>query len=141
MRRLLLAICLLILCWAPLGAQPSITTKTIADGSLGHIYHQELLCVAAPPSQWSVAPGSQGLPPGLHLSTGPNSLGVIDGLPTTPGDYSFTLQIRDSTGGTAQKAFSITIAAITVLGYIPTAVFMTPYSGQLAAIGGSGGPY
>jgi hypothetical protein len=50
--------------------------------------------------------------------------------------------VRDSTQATAEQQFSITIAAITVTTfYLPTTVIAVPYSVQLTATGGSGGPY
>ena len=65
-----------------------------------------------PPYKWSLAAGSNPLPPGLKLS----SKGVIKGKATTAGVYSITVQIIDKktkakppTQNTATATLSITI--------------------------------
>jgi len=142
MRRSLLAISLLSFGFSPLLAQISITTKSLPNGSLSSLYYQELHYAAVlPATQWSVVLGTGSLPPGLVLSTAASSIGLLDGIPTTPGEYTFTLQVQETTGAMAQQAYSITIAAITVNTYLPTNVVLSPYSAQLTATGGSGGPY
>ena len=142
MRRALLSISLSSFGFSPLLAQISITTKSLPNGSLNSLYYQELHYAAVlPATQWSVVPSTGSLPPGLVLSSAANSIGVLDGFPTTPGEYTFTLQVQDTTGATAQQTYSITIAAITVNTYLPTNVVFSPYSAQLTAVGGSGGPY
>lgn len=50
------------------------------------------------------------LPPGLALNP---ETGVISGVPTTPGTYSFTLRVRDSQGLLRDIPSSITVAAYT----------------------------
>jgi hypothetical protein len=52
-----------------------------------------------PPLTWTLLPGST-LPTGLTLS----SDGVISGTPSGSGDFSFTIQVQDSTAGTPQTA-------------------------------------
>ena len=55
--------------------------------------------------------------PGYTFSTGANiptgmtfsSNGTLTGTPATPGTYSFTVTVKDTSGATASKAFSITI--------------------------------
>ncbi len=58
------------------------------------------------PYAWSISAGS--LPPGITLTA---STGVLSGTPTTAGAAAFTVKVTDSTGTTATKATSITIAA------------------------------
>src|ERR1700688_2977797 len=54
---------------------------------------------AVAPYSWQLAPGSSPLPPGFNpLSMG----GVISGIPTKAGNYSFTVQVQDSTSPTPQ---------------------------------------
>jgi uncharacterized protein (TIGR03437 family) len=57
-----------------------------------------------PYSGWVVTSGS--LPPGLSLSSAD---GVLSGTPSETGDYSFTVQVSDSTGVTTSKAFHLTV--------------------------------
>lgn len=45
--------------------------------------------------------------PGLTMS----SAGVISGMPTTAGTYTFTVTVTDANGYTGSQSFSITIAA------------------------------
>jgi hypothetical protein len=47
------------------------------------------------------------LPPGLHL---PKRENTISGTPTTAGTFTFTVQVTDEQGATADKAFTITIS-------------------------------
>jgi uncharacterized repeat protein (TIGR01451 family) len=61
--------------------------------------------IDATPFTWTIDSGT--LPPGLSLSSG----GAITGTPTAPGTYNFTMKVVDSTGLTATRAQTITIAA------------------------------
>jgi hypothetical protein len=61
-----------------------------------------------PPLTWTLLPGST-LPTGLTLS----SDGVISGTPSGSGDFTFEIQVTDSTAGTPQTAtqtFSLSVA-------------------------------
>ena len=55
---------------------------------------------------WTVTSGS--LPPGLALNT---AYGVIAGMPTTAGTYSFTVQAAN-TSGSNSKVFSLTVNGV-----------------------------
>ena len=59
-----------------------------------------------PPYRWSLSSGS--LPPGLALGS---TTGVINGIPTTPGSFSFTMRVTDSAqpSATATKALAMTV--------------------------------
>lgn len=59
------------------------------------------------PYAWSLAPGSATLPPGLSLSAD----GQLAGTPTTAGAYPFTLRVTDLRAVSADKAFSLAVAA------------------------------
>src|ERR1700722_2969413 len=133
-----LAIFAFALSLSPLFGQISIITTSLPPGSLNEVYYAELMSYGSQPFQWSIVPGSGSLPPGLSLPAS----GQLGGTPTSAGSFSFTVAVRDATGATAQQPFSITIAAITVTTfYLPTSVVFNPYSVQLTASGGSGGPY
>ena len=95
-----------------------------------------------PPFTWT---NTQQLPPGLSLS----SAGVLSGIPTTTGLYSFTIQITDSTTAAYSTTFGMTIASqpVTVttihapppsdvnLSYPPSGATAQPY---FSASGGAG---
>jgi len=56
----------------------------------GFFYSQQLLACCVPTQEWSLIGGS--LPPGVSLS----STGLLQGTPTTPGTYTFLLQVVDA---------------------------------------------
>lgn len=79
------------------------------------------------------------LPPGLTPSSAP-SIMYLDGTPTTPGNYTFTLNAVDRNGNTSSKTFTISIIGITNIDSITPAMEHTAYSYQFVALGGTG-PY
>jgi hypothetical protein len=58
-----------------------------------------------PPYSFSLAPGSDPLPPGLFLS----GTGLIFGTPTNSGTFSFTVRVTDQTPANADASFSIVV--------------------------------
>lgn len=58
-----------------------------------------------PPYAWSLASGSDPLPPGLELA----ATGVISGTPTVPGFYEFIIRVTDGQGRTLDRGFSIRV--------------------------------
>lgn len=84
---------------------PTITTPSpLPAGTVGTAYNQTLAATGGtPPLSWSVTVGTP--PAGLTLS----SAGAISGTPTTAGTSNFTVQATG--GGTATKAFALTINA------------------------------
>jgi hypothetical protein len=96
---------------------PVIQPTTLPDGTAGAGYSQTLAASEGTPAykQWSVSSGT--LPPGLSLDP---ATGVISGTPTQPGNYTFTVQVTDSSdsilyseGRTATAPESIIIQAAT----------------------------
>jgi hypothetical protein len=101
----------------------AVTTTSLPNGSVWSkaqkvVYSTTLSATGGnPPYKWSMAPGSNPLPPGLKLV---KSTGVITGKATTPGTYFFTVQVVDTktpkskghpaTQNTAAAQLSITIA-------------------------------
>ncbi len=68
----------------------NLLADSLPDGQVGAAYDAALEASGgAPPHAWSVASGA--LPPGLSIS-GAN----ISGMPTTPGQFAFTLQVSDA---------------------------------------------
>src|SRR6202522_2833943 len=136
MRRCSLAICLLTLPFSLLPAQINIGPQFLPGGSVNSPYAVQLLPGEAPQYQWSIASGT--LPPGLSLS----ATGAITGVPTAAGNFSFLVSVHNGTQGTGEQSLSISIAGLTVTTfYLPTSIIGQSYSVQLAATGGSGGPY
>ncbi len=83
---------------------------TLPAALVGTSYSTTLQAVGGKaPLAWTLAPGSA-LPAGLTLSSG----GVISGIPSGSGSFTFTAQVSDSTPGTPQTAtqtFSLSVNA------------------------------
>jgi hypothetical protein len=73
------------------------------------------------------------LPSGLELDT---ALGVITGIPTVAGDYSFTIGVTDALGSNVTQKYTISPPIITTPGYLPRATINVPYSTAIATQGG-----
>ena len=92
-----------------------------------------------PPFTWSKLSGN--LPPGLSLNT---TSGQISGTPTTPGVFSFTPQVVDSSippqTATTLAPLSISVSAPPPLqitpSVLPVGFVATPYSTSVQATGG-----
>ena len=81
---------------------PVITTTSLSNGTIGETYSEHLFATGTYPITWSVASGA--LPAGLSLSTG----GIISGVPTATGTFTFTVKAENSAGA-ATKSLSIAI--------------------------------
>jgi hypothetical protein len=78
------------------GGAVQITSLSLVEGIVGRSYKQILSATGGrAPYQWQIVSGS--LPQGLSMSTG----GVIEGVPTRTGFYSFSLQVYDVTSNPA----------------------------------------
>lgn len=85
-----------------------ITTSSLSSGTVGTSYSAQLNAAGgSTPYAWSIASGA--LPSGLSLS----SSGAISGTPDTSGTSSFTAEVKDSSGSTAQKGLSIGVNSTT----------------------------
>src|SRR5262245_34133646 len=109
-----------------------ITTSSLPAGTMGVAYSATLTATGGGlPYSWSLAFGA--LPPGLGLS----SAGVISGMPTFAGTWTFTVRVRDVFSQTAMKAFSITVQlpppSITTASPLPPGTATLFYSQALAA--------
>ncbi|MEK6302789.1 MAG: putative Ig domain-containing protein, partial [Acidobacteriota bacterium] len=127
---------------APAPTSVTITTgSALPGGTVGTSYSQSLTASGGTaPYTWSVVGGS--LPAGVTLSSG----GLLSGNPQAAGTFNFTVKANDSAAGSAQKAFSITIApaptsvTITTGSALPGGTVGTSYSQSLTASGGTA-PY
>lgn len=124
-----------------------ITTSTLPAADLDYPYSVELKAAGGvPPYAWQPM---QALPPGLSLG----STGVIQGTPTTLGDFPLTIRVLDvrTPPGYAARDFVLTvrIAPLEIIGgeqeinlfvtkmlTTPILVPILPYSTQLQARGG-----
>jgi hypothetical protein len=84
----------------------TITTTTLPSGRFGDAYSQTLVASGGtPPYTWTVGAG---LPPGITLS----STGTLSGSPGQPGEYTFTVTVRDASNTTDTQSLTITITNI-----------------------------
>uniref|UniRef100_Q02BT6 Ig family protein n=1 Tax=Solibacter usitatus (strain Ellin6076) TaxID=234267 RepID=Q02BT6_SOLUE len=83
----------------------SISTGGLPNGTVGVPYIGIIGATGgASPYSFAVAGGK--LPDGLSF----NSNGTVSGTPTTPGTFTFSVNVTDSAGGSTGRDFSITIA-------------------------------
>jgi hypothetical protein len=84
----------------------AIATTSLPGAAWNTPYEVSLSATGGTPVYtWSIDSGF--LPPGLALSPS----GRIHGLPTTAGAFSFTVEARDASGQTEQKAFNLTVGS------------------------------
>ncbi len=118
----------------------TITTTSLPGGTAATAYSATLSASGGtPPYTWTV--GSGQLPPGVALS----SSGTISGNPTTSGQFTFSVGVRDSATNpqAVSKSYALSISApapasltITV-NTLKDATVGTPYSTTLTASGGT----
>jgi hypothetical protein len=128
---------------APSSSALAITSNaTLSAGTVGTAYNATLAATGGTsPYTWIIVSGGGSLPPGLVLSTS----GVISGTPTTAGTFTFTAQVKDTSGNTAQKVLSISITsgttsstlAITSNATLPAGTVGVSYNTSLGATGGT----
>jgi hypothetical protein len=105
---------------APASPSPSsplaISSGAFHDGEVGVAYGQVSLSASGgiPPYTWTVSQGT--LPGGLTLDPS----GIVSGTPSSAGAASFTVQVADTAGTSAQASpSSFTIAPALIAGYVP----------------------
>lgn len=122
------------------GAELSVTTTSLPDGTVDVKYHAALAAKGGwRPLSWLVSEGS--LPSGLSMNP---TTGAIDGSPTQEGQFALTVQATDSgipqQSATAQLNLRIQPrpgpVAITTAS-LPAAQVGAEYSATLAASGGA----
>jgi len=118
-----------------IGSGLAITTATLPTPVINVAYSQTVATSGGTvPVTFSVSAGA--LPAGLSLAA---ATGVISGMATTPGAYSFTITATDNNSITASQAYSGTISAglsITTTS-LPTPVAAVAYSQTVATSGGT----
>jgi len=111
----------------------TITTQSLPAGEQGVPYSQTLAASGGSGGyRWTVTDGA--LPAGLTL----DATGRISGTPTGSGS-AFTVQAADTTGATATKSFSISIAAgpsFSTAATLPSGALGASYSATMAVAGG-----
>lgn len=83
----------------------TITTTELPDGTVGANYSQLVETAGGTsPLEWTVDAGS--LPGGLNLNS---STGRISGSPTTEGSFTFTIEVAEANGLTAQQEYTVVV--------------------------------
>ena len=86
----------------------TITTTSLPEGRIGQPYSLRLEASGGtPPYTWSLLEGS--LPPDLGLDA---STGLIAGIPTQEGAFSFTIQVTDSSSPPTSASVRISTSPI-----------------------------
>ncbi len=110
-----------------------ITTTTLPNGIVNVAYTAQLAGTGGvTPYQWSAT----GLPPGLSINA---ATGAITGTPTTAGQFTIAVTLKDNGGQTATASFPVTIVAalqITTTS-LPNGSVNVAYTAQLAGTGGT----
>lgn len=87
---------------------PSITTGSpLPSGTVGVSYSETIAATGGTtPYSWSISAGA--LPAGLSIGA---TSGVISGIPSAAGSFSFTVEVTDANAKTATAQFSVAIAS------------------------------
>ena len=116
----------------------SFFPATLPAGVAGTAYSQTITASGgAGPYTFAVQSGT--IPAGLSLS----AAGVLSGVPSAPGAYSFLVSATDRNGCAATGSYTVTISCPLVVVQpfsLPAATVGTPYAVTLTA-SGSSGPY
>jgi len=99
----------------PEPTSPVISGLSLHEGEVGVAYAPATLGATGgkTPYQWSISSGS--IPSGLTLSPD----GSISGTPTTPGEFTFTVQVAEAAGGTMTSPSKIAIRAALTASLLP----------------------
>lgn len=121
----------------------AISTMMLPQGFLTMVYEAEVEAENGTAYTWSVRSGS--LPPGLEIERTGNPA-RITGMPAQRGSFSFTLEVVDAGGTSAQRQFRIEVEDDTPPLTIPEATFPEarvdqPFRAELLARGGTGRGY
>ena len=82
-----------------------VTTSTLAPATVGSAYNTLLSGTGGTlPYTWSIRSGA--LPSGLQLDS---STGMINGMPTSSGSFSFSAALTDAAGQSTLQSFALTV--------------------------------
>jgi hypothetical protein len=115
----------------------AVSNGSLSNGVVGSSYSAEIVAQGAPNTfVYSVSAGT--LPNGLTLDS---ATGVLSGIPTTAGTFSFSVRIArlDGLGTPNVRAFQVIISnplSFLTTSPLPAAGQGVPYSAQLQATGG-----
>lgn len=128
-----------LVCAAPLTFNMA---SGLADGNIAIPYYLYLpMNGGIQPYTFTLAPGSDAMPPGITLDPVPSGEGLIQGTPAKPGAYKFVVQATDS--GTTQmkvtQSFTLNVLNNLVMSSLtlPDAVLSDAYLEQLQPAGGA----
>jgi hypothetical protein len=114
------------------------TASPLLSAEVGAPYQSGFLATGgSSPYTWTIVAGTP--TPGLSLASG---TGLLSGTPTQAGTFSFTVQVQDSGGHSAEGLFSQTVVSLVSVTTTSLAqgVLGVPYSAALGASGGTA-PY
>ena len=81
------------------------TASLLPNAAIGMGYNQTLSATGGrAPYTWSITTGA---PPGFAL----NAAGVLTGIPTGPGNFTFTVQVTDLDNNVAQQSVTVSVLA------------------------------
>jgi hypothetical protein len=112
--------------------------SALPPATVGESYEQQLGAAGgtAPYANWVVLVGT--LPPGMSLNT---ATGMLNGAATAPGTFNFTIEVTDSAGARASKAFTLIVSQpglnVATADPLPAARFGEAYTLTLVAQGGA----
>jgi hypothetical protein len=120
------------------GSGVTMTSSTLPNGVINNGYSYSFGATGGTsPYTWTVMAGL--LPPGLSLSTS----GVLSGIPTSIGSYTFQVRVTDSGLATLSSVWTLSLQitsqpTVATSATLPSAQQGTAYSQALVATGGSG---
>jgi CSLREA domain-containing protein len=107
----------------------------LAGGTVAVAYSQQFTAGnGASPYTYTVSAGS--IPAGLSLNS---ATGLLTGAPTAGGPFSFSVQAEDNNSNTVTQAYTLAIAAPTIVlspNSLPAGTYGTAYSQTITANGG-----
>ena len=113
-------------------------SQTTIETMVGSAVNQTMsVSLGTAPFVFSIVAGT--LPPGLSIDS---ATGAISGTALTAGTFTFTIQVKDSSGLIALQQFTVRVNAAALqiaTPNLPPATLNTPYSQQLQVSGGAGG--
>lgn len=123
-------------CGGTSSSPPTITTTSLADGTIGSPYSQTILSSGgAQPLVWSVNSGS--LPDNVALGNSATNSATISGLPDrVQSNVTFSIQVTDAKQRTASQSFTINISSAPTVAVTQSGALRGVEEGNLIAFRG-----